>query len=349
MGKAGAVQVILYRPGPVSHKPAEGAAPVASPAPSAASAASSNPSHDPASIYLGRASAKPASNPGPAPGEQHPSGAQAVAHGRHLDPGGPNQAPPPAAAAAEDMISALFGAPDSPPSGERSGAPNPPAGLWTGSIGSAAAAAGGAVGGAGDASGDPARQTVALPSLQEGAAAAAAQGFAGHAAEVRGSLAAAAAAAAAAAQEDAAGRHVLSGPTALQAALTMPGLAAPPVGGGGGNAAWQHQQPYAGGAAVSPFPSELPQPSAPLFPGAHHAAFPPAPTGGAQALNAAPQRQQQQGGLQSVYQQAAASPRQPDQARLPTPPPAGLPSTAGIFELADAGNAGALPWEKSVP
>ena len=333
-----AAQVILYRPGPASHRPADAAMPTSTPAPSAG-ATSNTPLHDPASVYLGVASSTPAAGgPGPAPA-QHAGSAQAAAHS-----GAPDQAPPPAA---DDMISALFGAPDSPPDGQRAGAPSThglQTGIGLGSVSGAGAGAAGVVPGAwGMLPEEVAGQPILLPALRENAAAAAAQNAAGDGAGLLGAQAAALAAAAVAA--DAARReeegtprgHVLSGPTVLQAALAFaPAAAAAPVagsGGIGGNAAWQ--QPYAGGAALSPVPSELPRPSAPLV--SHQPAFPPAPAGGGSAHHAhgGPQQQQQQ-----AHWPASV-------VRMPTPPPAaaGQLGTAGLLGLGDGGNAGALRWE----
>ena len=152
---------------------------------------------------------------------------------------------------------------------------------------------------------------------------------------------------------DVGSRHVLSGPTALEAQLAAaaPALAAAP---------WQ-QQPYAGPSAVSPFPSELPKPSAPLFSGGVPAAPGAALTFPALQLQQQQQHQQQQqapgnamlqvlqGALRYGQQHSAATAAHVGQAQsgarpLPSPPPpAGLPITSGVLTgSADPNHTGGL-------
>jgi hypothetical protein len=156
------------------------------------------------------------------------------------------------------------------------------------------------------------------------------------------------AAAADANRADAGSKHVLSGPTALELELAA---AAAPIQVQAA-AAWQ--QPYAGGSAVAPFPSELPRPSAPLFSGgvpAHNAipaaAFPQPgalqhqqPDASLQALAAALAQGQQPG---YAGQAAGLAYGQNGMQQLPSPPPpAGLPMTSGLLaRLAQPSNTGA--------
>ena len=247
--------MILYNPGSAAknaaslpaQQPAPTPARLPAPSPTPPASAALTLARDPASIYLGAAAA-----PTPVPALAAQLGVFAY------EQPSPSRAPPlrPPSSNSEDVVAGLFGGPASPTHADHA------QGASTAAVESLGPLTGAGVPDTPRASSvrrEEAREGQAsLPVLSPLLAPAAqpASGPLQPAAGVRF---------AAMPLEDAAAagsKHVLSGPTALQAELAAPAAPAlaprPPQR--------QQQQPYAGPVAVSPFPSELPQPSLPLFP-----------------------------------------------------------------------------------